>query len=93
MNSQADDPEVTYFYEFIRILEEQYAWASVASVFEDIGHVRIYGPTVAGLEKRAGGVFVMRTPIGFGDFAFIEFEYDRDRVLQPVMGGFLKRRK
>lgn len=89
----SNDPEVTYFHEFIRILKEQYPWASVVSILEEIDFARTYGPTASGLEKRAGGVYVMRSSIGFGDFAFVELEYDRDGTLKPVMGGFLKKRR
>ena len=89
----SSDPEVTYFYDFVRILEEEYAFASVAGISEDIDYARAVGWAIAGLEKRPGGVFVMKTPIGYGDFAYIELEFDRNGVLQPVMGGFLKKRK
>ena len=87
------DPAVTYFYDFIRILERDYAFASVAGIAEEIDYARAVGWAIAGLEKRPGGIYVMRTPIGYGDFAFIELEFDKRGVLQPVMGGFIKNRK
>lgn len=87
----SDDPEVTYFYDFIRLLEEQYAWASVESVAEDIDQAKAAGPAFAGLERRPQGIFILRSPIGYGHFAFVELEFDEDGVLQPVMGGFLRK--
>ena len=86
----SNDPDVTYFYDFIQLLEKEYAWGSVEAVSEDIKYAREVGPAIAGLEKRKGGVFILRTAIGRGHFAFVELEYDQANVLQPVMGGFLQ---
>lgn len=89
-NKGSNDPQVTYFYDFIRLLEQQYAWASVEAVSEEIGYARTVGPAIAGLEKRTDGVFVLRAPIGRGDYAYVELEYDSSGVLQPVMGGIIR---
>lgn len=89
---ESHEPEVTYFYEFIRLLEEQYAWASVELISEELDYAREFGPAIAGLKRRKDGVFEMIVPIGRGDFAMIELEYDRNGVLQPVMGGFLRKK-
>ena len=83
--------ELTSFYDFTSKLEEQYAWASVASVAEEIDFARTVGPALAGLERRDDGVYLLVAPIGRGDFALVELEFDRDGLLQPVMGGFLRR--
>lgn len=86
----SNDPQVAYFYDFIRLLEKQYAWASVEAVSEEIEYARAVGPVIAGLEKRSDGVFVLRTPIGRGDYAYVELEYDSSGILQPAMGGFIR---
>jgi hypothetical protein len=81
---------LTYFYDFILILEKRYAWASVAGVFEEIAYARMVGWAIAGLTKRQDGVFILRTPIGRGDYAYVELELDSSGILQPVMGGFIE---
>lgn len=82
---------LTYFYEFIRQLEKQYAWASVASVAEEIAFARTVGPSLAGLEQNDDGVYLLKAPIGRGHYAIVELEFDREGVLQPVMGGFMRK--
>ncbi len=82
---------LTYFYDFLAKLEQQYAWGSVASVAEEIDFVRLVGPANSGLVQREDGVWLLRAPIGRGHFALVELEIDRNGVLQPVMGGFLRR--
>ena len=96
MTDRENDPnpppeEVTYYYDFIRLLEQNYAYASVESIEDDIKFARAVGPAIARLAVRDNGVFIMKSPIGRGDFAIIELEFDRDGVLQPVLGGILKR--
>ena len=82
---------LTYYYDFIRLLEQEYAFASVESVAEEIKFARAVGPALAGLTKRDDGVFIIKAPIGRGHFALVELEFDSGGVLQPVMGGFLRK--
>ncbi len=92
MPPNSREPEfegLTYFTDFIRLLDEKYAPASVDSVLEDIEFVRNFTPARAKLERR-GGVFILKSPIGRGHFALIELEFDVNGVLQPVMGGILR---
>ena len=79
--------QLTYYSDFLRILERQYAFASVAAVAEEIEFARTVGPALAGLINRGDGVFVARIPIGRGDFALVEMELDKRGMLQPVMGS------
>jgi hypothetical protein len=42
---------LTYFYDFIQLLEKEYAFASVDSIAEEIKFARAVGPVIAGLKK------------------------------------------
>jgi hypothetical protein len=80
----------TYFYDFITILKSRYPYASYAAIAEEIEFVRSVGLTVSGLQPSEEGLYTMIVPIGFGHRAFIELELDRNGIIQPVMGGFIK---
>ena len=82
---------LTYFYDFIRVLEKEYAFASVDSIAEQIELARDVGPVFAGLKSRDDGIYILRAPIGRGDFAIVELEIDCEGVLQPVMGGIQRK--
>ena len=82
---------LTYFYNFIQLLENEYAFASVDSIAEEIDFARTVGPALAGLKRRDDGIYILRAPIGRGDFAIVELEFDREGVLQPVMGGIQRK--
>ncbi len=81
---------LTYFYDFIQVLEEKYAFASVEAIIEEVRYAQLVGPALAGLLRRDDRTFLLKTPIGRGHFAVIELEHDHAGVLQPVMGGFLR---
>ncbi len=81
---------LTYFYDFIELLEKEYPYASFASVVDVIAFVQVVGPIAAGLRRSEGGFYQMLTPIGYGHKALIEFEPDSRGIQQPVMGGFIK---
>ena len=89
-NPEPNVEGLTYFADFIRLLERDYAWASVESVVQDIEFYRDFAPARARLERRDGGVFILKSVIGRGHYAIVELEFDIDGILQPVMGGFLR---
>jgi hypothetical protein len=96
MGDNEDNPSpsirgLTYFEDFIRLLEKEYAEASVIAVAEEIEYVRSFAPARTRLKRREDGVFILKAPIGRGHFAIVELEFDVDGVLQPVMGGILRK--
>ena len=81
---------LTYFYDFLEVLEREYAFASVDSVLDDIAFYREFATARAELKRRDDGVLLLKSPIGRGHFAIVELEFDIDGILQPVMEGFLR---
>lgn len=50
---------------------------------------QLYGPAIVSGQKIADGVFYFDLHAGFGSYARIEIERDRDGLFQPVFGEIL----
>lgn len=86
----SDEPNLTYYFDFLRKIKSEYPPASWYAILEDIRLAQDAGPTLSGLKLNEAGFYEMLVPIGWGHKALIELEFDRSGVLQPVMGGVIE---